>query len=62
MKTETELLTPEEAAKILRISESTIRQKAQKGEIGKVKLGGKLLFSPVDLQLYIAKSRVLARR
>ena len=47
------LMTPEEAAEYLKLSEGTIRNMAADGEIPKVKIGRSLRFRRSDLNRWI---------
>lgn len=52
------LLTIKEVSNILKISESTLYRWVHKKEIPFVKLGGKLRFSPDEIQEFIKKNSV----
>ncbi len=47
------LLDAKEAAALLNIAPGTLLHRAQKGEIPRVKDGGRVLFRPADLRAYV---------
>jgi excisionase family DNA binding protein len=50
-----ELLTPEDVARILRMTEYTVREKLKSGEIEGFKLGGRWKIRPEALRRYLDK-------
>jgi excisionase family DNA binding protein len=53
MLTMEDLLTPEDVARILRMTEYTVREKLKNGEIQGFKLGGRWKVRPEALRKYI---------
>ena len=56
------LLTPEEAAKTLRISKSYLYELKSRNRIPYVKVGANLRFRPEDLQAFVDKLAAESRR
>ena len=50
-------LSAQEAAEILRVSESTIYELIRRGEINSCKVGRRVRFAQDDVDAYIARSR-----
>jgi excisionase family DNA binding protein len=51
------LMTYDEAARYLRISRSYIRQLGSRGEIPRIKIGGRVLFTKEMLDKWVAEHR-----
>lgn len=49
-----QLLTPRDAAKILKVSVRTIYREGERGNIKKIRVGSRLRFRMEDIQKYIA--------
>ncbi|MFT5090238.1 MAG: excisionase family DNA binding protein [Candidatus Latescibacterota bacterium] len=56
------LLTPEEAAKMLRISKSYLYELKSRNRIPYIKVGASLRFRPQDLQSFVEKLAIESRR
>jgi excisionase family DNA binding protein len=56
-----ELLTVEEAAKLLKISKWTLVAWKCKRKVPYIKLGKRTLFDPCDLQTFIERNKVLVK-
>jgi excisionase family DNA binding protein len=56
-----ELFTLAEAAKKLRMGQSTLRGLARRGDIGHARSGKRLVFTPADLSTYLSRHRVEAK-
>jgi excisionase family DNA binding protein len=61
MESTLELLTPDEACRLLRMSKDTLYRRSSEGTIPKIKLHGKLLFRRADLEAWIEEHAVPAR-
>ena len=57
-----ELVTPQEASRIMRCSVSKIYAMSSRGLLPKVKIGSKLLFKMGDLEQYIDRCRIPTER